>query len=232
MSLDFWFSICLSFVGIALSFFIYITKKEKTGAIIAMIISFTIALIFFILGLINVNNQANPETFSEQLQTTINLDKSTNTNDSKKMFLNYFGTFTPKSNYASLKVWDFYKDKDIQANFHEEQAGLKLTCNKYNFMQDFELTSDIHLVYNTNYKGNTNFSGQIVLSDKYAGTTSSVDVSILIDGIEVWKTEKRITGTNISPVNYCVDLKDCTEEVIIRCVCYLKDDNGIELGFF
>ena len=47
MSMEFWFSICFTFIGIALSLFTYLTKKEKHGAIIAVVISFLIAGICF-----------------------------------------------------------------------------------------------------------------------------------------------------------------------------------------
>lgn len=234
MSLEFWFTICSSFIIIPFSFFIYLTKKEKTGAIIAIIISSVIAIIFFIIGLINLNKQNNPETLSNQLQTTVALNQSVDntTNNSNAMFSNYFETHTPSSISTYLNLWNSAKDKDIQGNFHQYEVGLKLYCSKYFYINDSILTSDIHLVYNPNYKGNTNFSGKIVLSDENSDTSASADICILVDGVEVWKTENKLTGTTISPIEYSIDLKNCKEEVIIRTTCYLQDSTNMEIGFF
>lgn len=237
MSVEFWFSICLSFIGIALSFFVYITKKEKTGAIIATVISFIIAITFLIIGFKKLNEKKNPEVFSNQLQTTISLNESLNSGDnsfldSNVMFSNYFATYSSKNIYSYLRVWDSEKDKDIQGNFHKYESGLKLYNSRYFYMNDSTLTSDIHLVYNPNYNGNTNFSGKIILCDSSSGTSASADISILIDGVEVWKSDSRLTGTTITPIEYSIDLKNCKEEVIIRCTCYLPSDSNIEIGFF
>ena len=234
MSIEFWFSICLSFVGIALSFFTYITKKEKTGAIIAVIISFIIAIVFFTIGLINLNKQNNPETLSNQLQTTTTLKQSSNATSStlNAMFSNYFITSSPSNISTYLNLWNSSKDKDIQGNYHQYEVGLKLSCSKYWYINENVSTSDIHLVYNPNYKGNTNFSGKIVLSDASSGSLSSADISILIDGKEVWKSDQKLTGSTITPIEFAIDLKHCKEEVIIRTTSYLQDDNGIEIGFF
>ena len=234
MSLEFWFTICLSFLGIALSFFNHITKKEKTGATITIAVSFIIAIIFFIIGLVNINKQKNPETFSNQLQTTLSLKESvdTNNNDSTTMFSNYFETHTPNNSNTYLRIWDSSQDKDIQGNFHQYEFGLKLRSNKYLYTDTSVITSDIHLVYNPNYKGNTNFSGKIVLSDECSGTLSSADISILVDGVEVWKSGTKLTGTTISPIEYSVDLKKCKEELIIRTTCYIQNNEHLEIGFF
>lgn len=234
MSIEFWFSICLSFIGIALSFFTYITKKEKTGAIIAITISFIIAIVFFVIGLVNLNKQNNPETLSNQLQTIVALNQSSdnNTTNSNAMFSNYFETHSPSSISTYLNLWDSSKDKDIQGNFHNYEVGLKLTVYKSWYLNDSVSTSDIHLVYNPNYKGNTNFSGKIVLSDESSGSLSSADISILVDGLEVWKSETKLTGTTISPIEFSIDLKNCKEEVIIRTTSYLPNDTDLEIGFF
>lgn len=238
MPIEFWFSICGTFVGVALSFFIYLTKKEKTGAIIATVISFAIAIISFIFGMKDVNESNNPEKFSNQLASTISIQNSTANNissnivDNKNiMFTNYFETHNPEGISSYISTWNSNSDKDIRGSYHEYENGLKLSVYKGFYIDNNILTSDLHLVYNKNYSGNTHFSGYIILSDDSSGTKSSADISILIDGNEVWKTDNKITGVTVTPTEFNIDLKDCKEEVIIRTTCYLQD-SSIQLGIF
>lgn len=238
MPVEFWFSICSTFVGVALSFFTYITKKEKTGAIIATVISFLIAIISFIFGIKDVNESKNPEQFSNQLASTISIQKSTYNNtynnvvDNKNiMFTNYFETHNPEGISSYISMWNSNSDRDIRGSYHEYENGLKLSIYKGLYLNSNILTSDLHLIYNKNYSGNTHFSGYIILSDNSSGTKSSADVSILIDGHEVWKTDNKITGITVTPIQFNIDLKDCKEEVIIRTNCYLQD-SSFEFGIF
>ena len=236
MSMEFWFSICFSFVGIALSLFTYLTKKEKHGAIIAVIISFLIAGICLFVGINNNNQQKNPETFSNQLSDTIvslQNNESPQNFSSTTMFTNYFETHTSKNNNIDsyLSVWDTTRDKDIRGSYHEYEQGFKLYASKYFYINDYTVTSDIHLVYNKNYNGNPNFAGKIVVGNDSSGTKSTADVSILIDGVEVWKTDEKITGLTLSPVEFNINTKNCKEEIIIRTNFYLPD-SSLTLGFF
>ncbi len=236
MSMEFWFSICFTFIGVALSLFTYLTKKEKHGAIIAIIISFLIAGICFFVGISNNNQQKNPETFSNQLSDTIaslQNNESPQSFSSTIMFTNYFETHTSKNNNIDcvLNMWDSTRDKDIRGSYHEYEQGFKLYAGKYFYINDYTVTSDIHLIYNKNYKGNPNFSGKIVVGNVSSGTKSTADVSILIDGVEVWKSEEKITGLTLSPVEFNINTKNCKEEIIIRTNFYLPD-NSLTLGFF
>lgn len=236
MSMEFWFSICFTFIGIALSLFTYLTKKEKHGAIIAVVISFLIAGICFFVGISNITQQKNPETFTSQLSDTIvslqNNELPQNFS-SNIMFTNYFETHSSKNNNIDcvLSMWDTTKDKDIRGSYHEYEQGFKLYAGKYFYINDYTVTSDIHLIYNKNYNGNPNFAGKIVVGNVSSGTKSTADVSILIDGVEVWKTEEKITGLTLSPVEFNINTKNCKEEIIIRTNFYLPD-NSLTLGFF
>lgn len=236
MSMEFWFSICFTFIGIAISLFTYLTKKEKHGAIIAIIISFLIAGICFFVGINNRNQQKNPETFSNQLSNTmasLQNDESTQNFSTTTMFTNYFETHTSKNNNidCSLSMWDTTRDKDIRGSYHEYEQGLKLYAGKYFYITDYTVTSDIHLIYNKNYNGNPNFSGKIVIGNVSSGTKSTADVSILVDNEEVWRTAEKITGLTLSPVEFNINTKNCKEEIVIRTNFYLPDDS-ITLGFF
>lgn len=237
MTIESWFSICFSFIGIALSLFTYITKKEKHGAIIAIVISFLIALICFLVGLNKSRQQKNPESLGNQLSTTSTLIQNNETAQnisSKTMFTNYFETHTPNNDSAivcSLAHWNTTNTKDISGSYHEYEQGLELYASRYFYANDYNVTSDIHLIYNNNYDGNPNFSGKIVVGNDSSGTKSTADVSILIDGVEVWKTEQKITGLTISPVEFNINTKNCKEEIIIRTNFYLIG-NSLTLGIF
>lgn len=237
MTIESWFSICFSFIGIALSLFTYITKKEKNGAIIAIIISFLIALICFFVGLNKSHQQQNSESLGKQLSntlTSVQNNESSQSISSTTMFTNYFETHTPNNDSAivcSLSPWNTTQNKDISGSYHEYEQGLKLHAGRYFYANDYNVTSDIHLIYNKNYNANPNFSGKIVVSDDSSGTKSAADISILIDGVEVWKTEQKITGLTISPIEFNVNTKNCKEEIIIRTNFYLIGDS-LTIGIF
>lgn len=237
MSIEFWFSICATFVGGGLAFFVHITKKEKTGAIIAMIISFLIAGICFFMGVYN-NSSTSVLTGVDpvQIENTTKINEISNTKQEGdlqqgKMFTNYFETHTPDSIACSLSVWSSRWDKDIRGQTHEYEEGLKLDVSKTFYVTQTKLTSDIHLTYNPNYSGNKTMEGKIVLGNESSGTKAMAEVSILVDGKEVWKAEEKITGVTVNPVEYSVDLEDCKSEVIIRTTCYVES-GSIQLGFF
>lgn len=234
--MEFWFSICFSFIGVSLSLFTYLTKREKQGAIIAIIISFFIAGICFFIGISNKNQENNPESFGNQISNTISSlqnNESAQNISSTTMFTNYFETHTSVNNNidCTVRVWDSTKDKDIRGSYHEYEQGLKLCAFKMFYIYDYTVTSDIHLIYNKNYTGNPNFSGKIVVGNDSSGTKSTADVCILIDGIETWKTAEKISGLTISPIEFNINTKNCNEEIIIRTNFYLPDDS-LTLGFF
>lgn len=236
MTMEFWFTICFSFIGIALSLFTYLTKKEKHGAIIAIIISFLIAGICLFIGVSKKIEEKNPETFGNQLSDkliSIENNESPQNISSSTMFTNYFETHSSPNNDIDcrLSVWNTTRDKDIRGSYHEYEQGLKLYASKYFYITDYNVTSDIHLIYNKKYNGNPYFSGKIVVGDVSSGTKSTADVSILIDGVEVWKTHQKITGLTVTPVEFNVNTKNCKEEIIIRTNFYLPD-NSLTLGFF
>ena len=148
------------------------------------------------------------------------------------MFTNYFETHTPSNLTTYLSLWNSNSDKDIRGSYHEYENGFDLSFhNNMLGITANTVTSDLHLIYNKNYTGNTHFSGYVILNDESSGTKSSADISILVDGNEIWKSESKLTGVTVTPIEFNVDLKDCKEEVIIRTTCYLQGDS-FKLGIF
>jgi len=143
------------------------------------------------------------------------------------------GTFGNENNNINcvLSVWNTTRDKDIRGSYHEYEQGLKLRASKYYYINDYNVTSNIHLIYNKNYKGNPNLTGKIVVGNESSGTKSTADVSILVDGIEVWRTEQKITGLTVTPIEFNINTKKCKEEIIIRTNFYIPDDS-LTLGIF
>lgn len=239
MSVEFWLTMCATFIGIALSLLTYITKKEKTGAKIAIIISFIIAIITFIIGISNnykdnenIKND-NEDNTSISQNNSVNKTTENDNKEYKKMFTNYFETHEIETNqvYFSLKKWNPYEDKDIKALTHDGENGIKLLANATFLVEGEEATADIHLTYNNQYDGDTVMRGKIVTMNETNSSKSYATVSILKDGVEVWKSNKTIQGQTVEPIEFEVDTKGCKNEMIIRFNYYMKKD-GLYIGIF
>lgn len=239
MSVEFWLTMCATFIGIALSLLTYITKKEKTGAKIAIIISFIIAIITFIIGISNnykdnenIKNDNEGNTSISQ-NNSVNKTTENDNKEYKKMFTNYFETHEIETNqvYFSLKKWNPYEDKDIKALTHDGENGIKLLANATFLVEGEEATADIHLTYNNQYDGDTVMRGKIVTMNETNSSKSYATVSILKDGVEVWKSNKTIQGQTVEPIEFEVDTKGCKNEMIIRFNYYMKKD-GLYIGIF
>lgn len=239
MSVEFWLTMCATFIGIALSLLTYITKKEKTGAKIAIIISFIIAIIAFLIGI--SNNYKYEENIKNEIKDNNSISQNSSENkttkyvseENTKMFTNYFETHEIETNqiYFSLKKWNPYEDKDIKALTHNGENGIKLLANSTFLVQGEEAKADIHLTYNEQYTGDTVMRGKIVTMNETSSSKSNATVSILKDGVEVWKSNKTIQGQTVEPIEFEVDTKGCRNEMVIRVNYYMKED-GLHIGIF
>lgn len=229
MSVEFWLTICATFIGIALSLLMFITKKEKTGAKIAIIISFIIAICAFIMGISkNYSENGSDEKYNttNKNETVSNKTYSENIINSN-MFTNYFETHETNTNQVNfyLKKWNSYEDKDIKALSHTDENGIKVLANSTFLAEKEDASVDIHLTYNSEYKGNPIMSGKIVTMKETSSSKSCATVSILKDNVEVWKSNKTIRGQTVEPIEFEVDTKDCKNEIIIRFNYYIQKDS-------
>ncbi len=232
MSAEFWLTTCATFIGIALTLLTYITKKEKTGAKIAIILSFIIAIISFVMGVSN-NYQDKTNIKNNTTLNSIDNQSEYSNENNKKMFTNYFETHKTDTNQISfsLKKWNSYEDKDIKALTHNDESGIKLLANATFMVEQEEATADIHLTYNNQYNGNPIMKGKIVTMNETNSSKSCATVSILKDGIEVWKSNKTIQGQTVEPIEFEVDTKGCKNEMIIRFNYYMQKDD-LYIGIF
>ena len=225
MSIEFWFTICATFLAILIEYFI---KKKSIIAKIAICITTVIAITSFILGLANLKNEE--KTVNAQPEEKIEFNYG---EENSKMFTNYFETHEVDTNQINfqLEKWNMYEDKDIKALSHENEEGIKLKARSTFMVEGEEAISDIHLTYNPEYKGNTIMSGKIVTMNETSGSSSIAKVSILIDGKLTWSSDKTITGRTVEPIEFCVDTTGCKNEVIIRFEYYMKQD-GLSIAIF
>lgn len=239
MSVEFWLSICATFLGTALSLLTNITKKSSTGAKIGATICFIIAAISIIMGI--SNNYKNDKNIKDDNKNSTSISQNNSVNKTteynneeyKKMFTNYFETHETETNqvYFSLKKWNPYEDKDIKALIHNGENGIKLLANATFLVEGEEATADIHLTYNNEYDGDTVMRGKIVTMNETNSSKSCATVSILKDGVEVWKSNKTIQGQTVEPIEFEVDTKGCKNEMVIRFDYYMKKD-GLFIGIF
>lgn len=239
MSIEFWLTMSISFIGIALSLLMYITKDEKTGGRIGFCISIIIAIIAIVIGI--SNNYKNDKNIKDDNKNSTSISQNNSVNKTteynneeyKKMFTNYFETHETETNqvYFSLKKWNPYEDKDIKALTHNGENGIKLLANTTFLVEGEEATADIHLTYNNQYGGDTVMRGKIVTMNETNSSKSCATVSILKDGVEVWKSNKTIQGQTVEPIEFEVDTKGCKNEMVIRFDYYMKKD-GLFIGIF
>lgn len=238
MSVEFWLTICATFVGIGLSLLTYITKKEKTGAKISIIVSFIIAIIAFVMGVSNnykenIKNENTNEININQQENKGNTENTYTNKENQKMFTNYFETHETETNQVSflLKKWNPYEDKDIKALTHNNENGIKLLAKATFMVEQEDAISDIHLTYNSQYTGDTIMKGKIVTMNETSSSRSCATVSILKDGVEIWKSNKTIQGQTVEPIEFEVDTNGCKNEIVIRFNYYMQKD-GLYIGIF
>jgi len=230
MSIEFWFTICATFLAILIEYF---SKKKSIIAKIAICITTIIAITSFILGLANMKKEDKAEAKQGgNIEQTGEFEYTYNV-ENEKMFTNYFETHEVNTNQISfyLEKWNMYEDKDIKALSHENEEGIKLEARSTFMVEGEEATSDIHLTYNPEYKGDTIMSGKIVTMNETSSSNSIAKVSILIDGNLAWASDKTITGRTVEPIEFSVDTKGCKNEVIIRFEYYMKKD-GLSIAVF
>lgn len=225
MSIEFWFTICATFLAILIEYF---SKKKSFISKMAICITAVIAITSFILGLANFKSEEKTTDIELKEEVKINYSE-----ENSKMFTNYFETHEVATNQINfqLEKWNMYEDKDIKALSHENEEGIKLKARSTFMVEGEEATSDIHLTYNSEYKGNTIMSGKIVTMNETSSSNSIAKVSILIDGNLAWTSDKTITGRTVEPIEFSIDTKGCKNEVIIRFEYYMKKD-GLSIAIF
>lgn len=230
MSIEFWFTICSTFLAILIEYF---SKGKSIIAKIAISIAAVIAIASGILGLARINSQSKEDVTYKDIQEEEVYNNTFDNNKQSNMFTNFFETHEVNTNqiYFLLKRWNSYEDKDIKALSHDDENGIKLEAKSSILVQGEDAVADIHLTYNPKYNGDTIMSGKIVTMNETNSSNSMVKVSILVDDKLVWKSDKTITGQTVEPVEFKIDTEGCKNEVIIRFEYYMKEE-GLSIAIF
>lgn len=130
-------------------------------------------------------------------------------------------------------LWDSQIHQDLRGESYKETKNYYLSLgNTFNALTDnsSSLSADIHLTLNPSCKGEKNFSGDVVVESQSAGSTSSAEITILVDGELVWTCPETMTGTTVEPQHFDLNLTNAATEVIIRVESTITQQ-GINLGF-
>ena len=161
-----------------------------------------------------------------------------NPSDNESLFVRAFESHSPNNNgvdFVEFRGWDSFSDADLRTEQYINKDGLFImfsnTFSALGSSIENQIVSEIHLVINPekNLDGLV-WSGMVVAEQRTLGSSAYANVSILVDGVEKWRTTDAITGNTIAPVEFSVDLSDALYEVIIKTNC-TPNQNGLALGF-
>lgn len=129
--------------------------------------------------------------------------------------------------------WDSAKT-DVQGNSYDESQLYISIGDLYNQIQDTGdsfIDSSIIYIVNPEYdlsKG-VHVKGKFVVDSEYMGSNAYTDISIKIDGEEVWSTNESISGSTISPTPFEFDVKQGIESMTMDFHCNARE-RGLGLG--
>lgn len=129
--------------------------------------------------------------------------------------------------------WDGAK-RDVQGNSYDDGQLYISIWDLYNRMQDtgdsFIDSSIIYIVNpNCDLSKGVHVKGKFVVDDEYIGSDAYTDISIKIDGKEVWTTAESISGSTISPTIFEFDVNQGDESMTMDFHCNARS-KGLGLG--
>lgn len=142
------------------------------------------------------------------------------------------------STAVTFRQWNTTSDKDLRGDTHSGQIGYYIHySNLFNSLgassfDDDKIVSELHfrLKENVNLVPSAQiFSGMIVSGNDSQGSEAFAEITIKLDGAEVWKTEEYITGNTIKPSEFSIDIRNIKSEVTI-CISCMPSGNGLSLG--
>lgn len=165
------------------------------------------------------------------------MDTSLEQNEEEKedLFGAAFESYDSDVRYDNVEFrwWDSETHKDLRGESYKGAQNYYLSIsNTFNSLvgSSIPLTVDLHLTLNPDCKGEKFFSGDVVVESQSAGSNSSADITILVDGNVTWECPVTITGTTVEPQHFELELTDAKTEVVIR-VESMVTQQGIALGF-
>lgn len=119
--------------------------------------------------------------------------------------------------------WESEK-KDVQGNTYEGNQPYITMGNLFNQIQDAgDSYIDAAVVYivNPDYdlSEGVHVKEKFVVIDQYLGSDAYTDISIKIDGKEVWSTDASISGNTVSPVPFEFELGQRDESMTMEFQC-------------
>ena len=129
--------------------------------------------------------------------------------------------------------WDSAKT-DVQGNSYDDGQLYISIGDLYNQIQDtgdsFIDSSIIYIVNpNCDLSKGMHVKGKFVVDDEYIGSNAYTDISIKIDGKEVWSTAESISGSTISPTIFEFDVNQGDESMTMDFHCNARS-KGLGLG--
>lgn len=160
------------------------------------------------------------------------------------IFSEIYETHSPENSVSAsveFRKWDPTADVDLRNDSHSEVNTVSYYAsysNIFNFLggggSDGErIVSDIHFPVETPLSLNLEncyLTGSIVATQKTQGSDAYADVAILVDGVEKWRSNERITCNTVQPIEFIINIADVQSEIIIRTSC-VPMDKGLSLGF-
>lgn len=140
------------------------------------------------------------------------------------------GSIIPQIGFG---YWDSAKT-DVQGNSYDDGQLYISIGDLYNQIQDTGdsfINSSIIYIVNPKYdlsKG-VHVKGRFVVDNEYIGSNAYTDISIKIDGKEVWATNESISGSTISPTPFEFDVYQGTESMTMDFSCNARG-KGVGLG--
>ena len=153
------------------------------------------------------------------------------------LFSRAFESHTPKDDavyQVSFNNWDTFSNADLRGEQYADNSTIFIKIsNTFNILgsnSSSPIVSDIHLTINPKKDTESlSLSGLIVAEKSTQGSTAYADISILVDGVEKWRSDNSINGNTVAPVDFRVDLSGAKYEVVFRISC-MPLDNGLALG--
>lgn len=129
--------------------------------------------------------------------------------------------------------WDSEK-QDVQGQSYDDKQLYLFIGDMFNRIQntgDSFITVTIHYIVNPEYNltGGIHVKGKFVVEGESMGSSAYTDVSIKVDGKDVWNAEEKISGSMIKPMPFDIEMGEGDTEMTMVFDCNALED-GLGLG--